>query len=452
MSCMSTVLFCSTLRPHIHFAGSHSACLMTCSFTLHQAQLHFACIDLCWDLLLAAKTRKRLAKAEKKQKAREAALQLPTIAEDQASPSDIGKVAAPHDPLPDEAAKLKPKKKKAQQASSSPEEHVARGSGLVDTAALSITPTRLSDAVLANVPTLASNSQPPTALTGKRSKKGSTAYVADSSPVTGLFNPQPEATAASTTHLYAGASSSLANGHHSTQHQPSPVARMPVRPYLPPVETNDDSAAGWTVVNGHQRHADPVAAHCAPADPFAADPGHSDMLQAEQLAEELDQGPEDPDQEKIGLAAMEGHFPLRRRGVRAGRRHRKRGPQRDASPDDDSDHAVRGRPLAGQPPRSPLAGQYTSLGIPDASNSPVRGIGLPPGLPVGVNHMQAEQNIRQIRKANALQAAQAAEAAKQDAVQRAHAAAEARRQAESMATQEPANEWPALSTAGSSSG
>ena len=430
-----------------------------------QAQCQFACIDLCLDLLRAAATRKKLAKAEKKQKAKEAALQLSAIAEDKAGPSDTGKVAAtpeaaPQGSMPAEAAtaKLKPKKKKGRQASSSPEQDPALGSGAADIVALPISPTGPSDAILANPPALASSSQHPAALTGKRSKKGSTvleAGVDESSPLNSLFGAQPEATPALATtaaHLYAEASSGLANGHHNTHHQPSPVARMPVRPYLPPVETHDDSAAGWTVVNGHQRHADPAAALTAPADAFLADPGHSDVPWGEQPMDELDQGLEDPEQEKIGLAAMEGHFPLRRRGVRAGRRHKKRYGNRDTSADDDSDHTVRGRLVGGQPSRSPLAGQSTSWGIPDASNSPVRGIGLPPGLPVDVNHMQAEQNIRQIRKANALQAAQAAEAAKQDAAQRAHAAAETRRQADFMAMQEPADEWPALSAAGSSSG
>ena len=365
-----------------------------------------------------------MAKAEKKQKAREAALQLPVIAEDKAGPSDTGKVAATPEAAPqhsvpaeDATAKLKPKKKKAQQASSSPEQHLTRGNGAADLVALPISPTGPADAILANFPALASSSQPLTT------------------------------------------SSGLANGH-KTRRQPSPVARMPARPYLPPAGTADDSAAGWTVVNGHQRHAEPAAAHTAPADPFSADPFSADFFSTnpcwsdvpwgEQPMEEFDQVPEDPDWEKIGLAAMEGHAPLRRRGVRAGKRHKRR--LRDASADDDSDHTDRGHPTAGQPSWSPLAGQSTSWGVPDASNSPVRGIGLPPGLPVEINHMQAEQNIRQIRKANALQAAQAAEAAKQDAVQRAHAAAETRRQADSMAMQQPADDWPALLVAGSSLG
>ena len=404
-------------------------------------------------MLLAAATRKKLAKAEKKQKAREAALQLNAITENtgnQAGPSDTGKVAAkpeavPQDSVPAEAAttKLKAKKKKGQQASSPPQQQPALGSGAVDTVAQSISPTEPSGAVLPNVPALASSSQHPAALTGTRNKQSSSVLwdgVAESSPVNGLFSAQPQAPPVSATaagHPYTEASSGLANGHHSTPRQPSPVARMPVRPYLPPVKTHDDSAAGWTVVNGHQRHADPAAAHTAPVDPFSADLGQPDLSWGEQPMEEPDQGFEDPDLEKIGLAAMEGHFPLRRRGVRAGRRHKKRYAQRDTSADDDSDHTVRGHLERGQLAQSPLAGQSTSWGIPDASNSPVRGIGLPPGLPVEVNHMQAEQNMRQIRKANALQAAQAAQT---------------RRQADCMAMQEPADEWPALLAGGSSSG
>ena len=455
------------LNIHIHcwlHFRLRSICLTTCRITLDQAQCQFACIHLCWDLLLAAATRKKLAKAEKKQKAREAALQLPAIAEHKPGPSDTGKVVAtseatPQDSMPAEAAtaKLKPKKKKGRQASSSPEQDPALGSGAAHTVGLPVSPTGPSDAILANPPALASSSQHPATLASK-SKKGNTvlgAGVAESSSVHDLIGTQPEATPASAltaAHPYAEASSGLANGHHSTQRQPSPVARMRARPYLPPVETHHDPDAGWTVVNGHQRHVDPAAAHTAPADPVSADPCHSDAPWGEQPVEELDQGPEDPEMDKIGLASMEGHFPLRRRGVRAGRRHKKRNGVRDPSADYDSDHAVRGRPVEGQPSQSPLAGQFTARGIPDASNSPVRGISLPPGLPVELNSMQAEQNIRQIRKANALQAAQAAEAAKQGAAQRAHAAAEMRRQADFMAMQQPADDWPALSAAESSSG
>lgn len=394
--------------------------------------------------MLAAASRKKLARAEKKQKAREAALQLPAIAEDNASTSETDKVAAtpeaaPQDTMLADAATsmLKLKKKKTQQTSF---EQPASPAGP-------------SDPVLADVSALISSSQHPAAVVGKRNKKRNAlpgAAPADSSPMTGLFSPMPDAASGSViaAHPYAEAASGVATGPHTMRRQPSPGIGVPVRPYLPPVETQDESSAGWTVVNGHQRHADPAATHAAIAAPVSAHPEHADVPLGEPAVEDADQNPAD---DKIGLAAMEGHYPLRKRGVRAGKRHKKRMGIRQAPSehsDDDSDHTVRGLLMQGQ--LLPSAGESSAYGVLDASNSP-RDIGLPPGLAVGVNR-QAEHNLRQAKKANALQAAQAAEAAKQEAVQRAHAAAETRRQAEFMAVQEPAEDWPALSASGSSSG
>lgn len=385
--------------------------------------------------MLVAANRKKLARAEKKQKAREAALQLPAIAEDKASTSETDNVAKTPEAAPQDAmfadaaiAKLKQKKKKSQQTSSE----------------LPPSPAGPTDPVLDDVPALISSSQHPAAVIGKRNKKRSTvpgAALAESSPGNGLFNPLAEVASGSViaAHPPAEAASGVGTGAHIMRRQPSPIVGLPVRPYLPPVETQDDSSAGWTVVNGHQRHAEPAAVQAASADLFSAHLEQADVPLGEQAAEDADQNLAE---DKIGLAAMEGHYPLRKRGVRAGKRHKKRMGTRQAPSehsDDDSDHTARGR----------LIGQSSIYGVPDASKSPNRDIGLPPGLVV---NMQAEHNLRQAKKANALQAAQAAEAAKQEAVQRAHAAAETRRQADFMAVQEPADDWPALSASGSSSG
>ena len=391
----------------------------------------FPCIDLRSVLLLAAASRKKSARAEKKQKAREAALQLPAIAEDKASTSETDNVAATPEAAPQDAmfanaatAKLKQKKKSQQTSSEQP-----------------ASPAGPSDPVLADVP-LTSSSLHPAAVIGKRNKQRSAmpgAASAEGSPMNGLFNPLAEANSGAViaAHPPAEAASGVVTGANIMRRQPSPG--VPVRPYLPPVETQDESSAGWTVVNGHQRHADPAAAQAASPDLFPPPLEQADVPLGEPAAEGADQNPAE---DKIGLAAMEGHYPLRKRGVRAGKRHKKRMGIRQAPSehsDDDSDHMPRGRP------------QASVYGVPDASNSPNREIRLPPGLAVEINR-QAEHNLRQAKKANALQAAQAAEAAKQEAVQRAHAAAETRRQAAFMATQEPAEDWPALSASGPSSG
>lgn len=377
-----------------------------------------------------------MARAEKKQKAREAALQLPAVAEDKASTSEIDNVAATPEAAPRDAmfadaatAKLKERKKKSQQTSS---EQPASPAGP-------------SDSVLADVPALTSSSLHPAAVIGKRNKKRCAvpgAASAESSPMNGLVNPLAEANSGAViaAHPPAEAAFGVVTGAHIMRRQPSPG--VPVRPYLPPVETQDDSSAGWTVVNGHQRHADTAAAQAASPDLFSAPLEQADVPLGEPAAEDADQNPAE---DKIGLAAMEGHYPLRKRGVRAGKRHKKRMGIRQAPSehsDDDSDHMARGRPMQGQ---------SNIYGGPDASISPNREFRLPPGLGVEVNR-QAEHNLRQAKKANALQAAQAAEAAKQEAVQRAHAAAETRRQAASMTAQEPAEDWPALSASGSTSG
>ena len=463
-------------------AGCRSSIGLLGCMTIGQAPCF--CFSLTLGLLLAAVARKKAAKAEKK-KAKEAALKLPAIAEDKAGPSHSGNAAATPEaasqgPAPAEAAAAKPKqkRKKGQQEPTLPEQQGQPGLDSISQAAAAnakgimaepTSPTGPSQRVSVDAPALASTSQHPAA-SAKRTNKRSTvtaAGVGETSPVNGVVNSQAEATPITLTaaHPHAEVSPGLANGHHSFQHQPSPAAGMPVRPYLPPVDTHDDSAAGWTMVNGHQRHADPATAYSAPADPVAqgvaADARQADAPWGEQPMEDPDQ---EPEEEKIGLAALEGQFPLRRRGVRAGRRHKKRYGNRDTSTrhqtasehsDDDSDYTARGCLAEGQLPRSPLAGQPNSWGIPDASNSPVRGIGLPPGLHVAnqVASIVAEQKLRQTRRANAIQAAVAAEAAKQDAVQRAHVAAETRRQAVAMALQEPAEDaWPALPTTGSSSG
>lgn len=440
----------------------------------------------------AKKKAKEAAKAEKK-KAREAALQLPTIPEDQPGPYNIGVVAAApeavvQDPAPSEAAiaKLKPKKKKAKQAPA-PEQQpglenvsqavASNANGVAD--AQPVRQAGLPQAVVADPPALASSNHPPAAALGIRINVPNTVAGAggiESSLENGLVNPPPEATFfTATTAPLAEAPTGLATGHHNTQHQLSPIAGVVNRQYLPgEMETLDDSAGGWTVVNGHQRHAELAAAHNAPADLvehlFQADPALAGVRWGEQPMDDAEpaEGLEvEPEVEKIGLAALEGQFPLRRRGVRAGRRHKKRYSNRDASirppapsdnSDDESDHTVRNRIAVGQLPTSPLARQPAPWGYPDAPASPVRSIGLPPGLPVGnaawpeVASIAAEQNARQTRRANALQAAQAAEAAKREAVQRAHAAAETKKQADAMAGQQPAGEmWPALHTSGPAS-
>ena len=248
--------------------------------------------------------------------------------------------------------------------------------------------------------------------------------------------------------LPAAAYNGHVSGRHALQRQPSPAGRAPSRPYMPPEAAQTDSADGWTVVNGHQRHAEPAVAHHAPADAALA------AVLGEQPADAEEQELEE--EEKIGLAALEGYFPLRRRGVRAGKRHKKRYGARDAAArhlapseysDDDSDHTVSGHFMPGQLPRSPLAGQLDNWDYPGASDSPVRGVAPPPGLPVADwPSIAAEHQARQSRHASLrLSHAQAAQVAQQDAVQRALTAADIRRQADAMSAQgSSADVWPAL--------
>ena len=234
--------------------------------------------------------------------------------------------------------------------------------------------------------------------------------VASSSQQTAATS--PHADQAPSAALPAWLSSAATNGRHTIQRQPSPVA--PARPYWPPEHGQDDSADNWTTVRGgHQRQQ-----AVAPADSGLASIPH------EQPAEDAEQ--EEEDDEKIGLAALEGYYPLRRRGVRAGKRHKKRYGQNAHAAydpqDDDSDHSVVGVPITGQQALSPLGRQPDSSELPSGSGLATRGIAA----------------VRQDRHA-------AAEFARLDAARRHVSAAQLLQQAEAMGAHDSAaDNWPAL--------
>ena len=395
--------------------------------------------------LFAAAAKKKANKLQKK-KAKGAALQLAANVEDKAGPSGANNVAvapeaaaaAPQQLPPAEAApataksKAK-KKKKGQQAPNTLEEQAGPSSAPQGAAGITAGSRQPSDA--AEQPVSPFGPSQAQALPTAASITASSSQAAPSAVSLPDWLP-------------AAAPNGHVSGHYALQRQPSPAVRAPSRPYMPPEAASSDSADGWMVVNSHQRHAGPAVAHHATADDApAASFGEQPADAEEQEFEE---------EEKIGLAALEGYFPLRRRGVRAGKRHKKRYGGRDAAArhlapseysDDDSDHTVSGHLMAGQLPRSPLAGQPDSWDYPGASDSSVRGVGPPPGLPVADwPSIAAEHQARQSRHASLRQShAQAAQAAQLDAAQRAVTAADLRRQAEAMSAQgASADAWPAL--------
>lgn len=204
----------------------------------------------------------------------------------------------------------------------------------------------------------------------------------------------------------------------------TPVLNSHQRQYA---EAHDAPTNAWTHVSNQQRHPAPEA-HDVVA--YMATEGNGFEQPAEATAD-------DNGGNLIGLAALEGAPPQRRRGVRAGRRHKKRYGARDASaralipdqdwPGNDSDDAPRDPIAAHHFPRSPLGAGPSAWGMPDAASSPVRNaVGLPPGLPISRQAVQAAEPSRRAWASVAEAASTASEQqARQDRLLRQQIAADA---------------------------
>ncbi|DBB00067.1 TPA: hypothetical protein ACH3X1_013923 [Trebouxia sp. C0004] len=232
-------------------------------------------------------------------------------------------------------------------------------------------------------------------------------------------------------------------------------------------DQHEDSADSWTTVNGHQQHRQPAEAvqeseedwiavsgaqqhrHTADADHASAEPWTTVASHQQQrhpvesqdihaYAHQEDNGSELPadgdqhDNGPIGLALLEGGPPQRRRGTRAGKRHKKRygdAAQRAQAQavrdyvhastwsDNDSDSTAGDR-LQAHHPRTPLAAGHTT------SDSPARA-GSGPAPPPGLHRMDwaaaarggdgalpkegADAIVRQLKAQQEEEAAKAAE-------------------------------------------
>jgi len=169
-----------------------------------------------------------------------------------------------------------------------------------------------------------------------------------------------------------------------------------------PAEAVQESEEDWIAVSGAQQHrqadhasAEPwttVASHQQQRHPVESQEIHAYAHQ-EDTGSELPADGDQHDNGPIGLALLEGAPPQRRRGTRAGKRHKKRygdAAQRAQAQavrdyvhsstwsDNDSDSTAGDR-LQAHHPRTPLAAGHTTSDI----GSPVRagsGVAPPPGL------------------------------------------------------------------------
>ena len=192
-----------------------------------------------------------------------------------------------------------------------------------------------------------------------------------------------------------------------------------------------ESSAGWTHVTGSAHQLLPARVHAPPANMVAPD---SEQPASAAVKEEP----------RIGLASMETAPPQRRRGVRAGKRHKKRYGARDAAAraalteqalleDNESDGTPRNRLHVAQLPRSPLAAGHSAWGIPGAAHVG-NDFEFPPGFPIPSAATPTRAQL-------AADEAQAAEYAS-----RAREASAAGRGVHEQSAQE---DWPGLPTTGS---
>lgn len=146
------------------------------------------------------------------------------------------------------------------------------------------------------------------------------------------------------------------------------------------VEAVQESVADRTTVGGNQQRRPPAAAYHDPEDDetetarYRQERHPVQSPQAQANADEQDADLEEPaegseldDREDvIGLAALANAPPQRRRGVRAGRRHKKNRERAydTTSPNNEPTGGPRDRPRAHHLPRSPLAGGHGDVGSP----------------------------------------------------------------------------------------
>lgn len=146
-------------------------------------------------------------------------------------------------------------------------------------------------------------------------------------------------------------------------------------------EAVQESVADRTTVGGNQQRRPPAAAHYDPEDdetetaryrqerhPVQSPQAQANANEQDADLEEPAEGSEDDHEDVIGLAALANAPPQRRRGVRAGRRHKKKNLRERAydttSPDNEPSGGPGYRPRAHHLPRSPLAGGHGDVGSP----------------------------------------------------------------------------------------